>query len=73
MVDSGTSMHLIGISSLNYEEKNAFRNSSENLDVETTNDIVVSDTQARVYIKELGAYLWYIWWKILRQCFRWKL
>ena len=42
------------------------------LDIQTSNVIVVSDTQAKVYIKELGAYLWYIWRQFHRQGYRWE-
>ena len=37
-------------------EKKTIRPSSEILDIQTASGIVVSDTQAKVYIKELGAY-----------------
>ena len=58
--------------SLNNKEQKNVRQSSNILDIQTANGIVVSDTRTKVYIKEFGAYLWFIWWKILRQCYCWK-
>ena len=52
MVDSVASLHIMGLSSLNKKEK------SNILDIQTRNGIVASDTQAKVYIKELGACPW---------------
>ena len=48
---------MMGLSSLSHEEKKTIRRSIKILDIQTANDIVVSVTQAKVYIKELGAYL----------------
>ena len=47
-----------GLSSLNHKEKKTPRQSNNILDVQIANSIMVSDTQANVYIKELGANLW---------------
>ena len=47
-----------GLSSLNHQEKKTTRQSNNILDVQTARSIVVSDTQAKVCIKELDAYLW---------------
>ena len=58
MVDSGASVHMMGFSSLNCAEKQTIRQSSKILDNQTASGIVVSDTQAKVYNMELGAYLW---------------
>ena len=58
VVDSGASEHRMGLSSVNHTEKKTIRRPSSILDIQTANGIVVSDTQAKVYIKELGAYLW---------------
>ena len=57
MVDSGPSLHMMGLSSLNHKEKKTIRQSNTIRDIQTANGIVVSDTEAKVYIKELGAYL----------------
>ena len=57
IVDSGASLQIMGLSSLNHKEKNTIRRSSKILDIQTANGIVVSDTQAKVFILELGAYL----------------
>ena len=53
MVDSGASLHVMGLSSLNHIEKKTTRQSSKILDMQTASGIVVSDTQAKVYIKKL--------------------
>ena len=58
MADSDVSLHMMGLSSLNHTEKKTIRLSSKILDIQTANGIVVSVTQVKVYIKELGAYLW---------------
>ena len=42
----------------NNKDKKTVRRSSKILDVETANCVVVSDTQAKVYIKENCAFLW---------------
>ena len=47
-----------GLSSLNHQEKKTTRQSNNILDVQTARGIVVSDTQAKVCIKELDAYPW---------------
>ena len=57
MVDRGASLH-VGSSSLNNKEEKTIRQSNHILDVQTANGIVVSNTHTKVYIKELGAYLW---------------
>ena len=57
-VDSGASLHMMGIPCGNNKEKNTIRRTNIILEIQTANDIVVSDTQAKVYIKELGAYPW---------------
>ena len=56
MVDSGALLHMMGLSSLNHKEKKTIRQSNTTRDIQTANGIVVSDTEAKVYIKELGAY-----------------
>ena len=58
IVDSGSSLHMMGLSYLNHKEKKSIRQSSNILDIQTASGIVVSDTQPKVYIKELGSYLW---------------
>ena len=58
IVDSGASLHMMGLCFLNHKEKKTTRLSSNILDIQTANGIVVSDTQAKIYIKELDAYLW---------------
>ena len=58
MDDSGASLQMMGSSSLNDKEKKTIRQSSTILDIQTANGIVVSDTQAKVYIKEFGACPW---------------
>ena len=57
-VDSGASLHMMGLSSLNHNEKKTIRRSRTILDIQTASGVVVSDAQAKVYIKERGAYLW---------------
>ena len=57
-VDSGASLHMMELSSLSNKGKRTVRLSSNILDVQTANGIVVSDSQAMVYIKELGADPW---------------
>ena len=57
IVDSGASLHMMGLLSLSKKEKKTVRQSSTILDIQTANGIVVSDTQAKVYIQELGAHL----------------
>ena len=47
-----------GLSSLNHQEKKTTRQSNNILEIQTARGIVVSDTQAKVCIKELDAYLW---------------
>ena len=44
--------------SLNKKEQKNVRQSSNILDIQTANGIVVWDTRAKVYIKEFGAHLW---------------
>ena len=56
MVDSGASLHMMRLSSLNHKEKKTSRQSNTIRDIQTANGIVVSDTEAKVYIKELSAY-----------------
>ena len=46
--------YLLGIK----EKRRPFDTQAKNLDVQIANDIVVSDTHAKVYINELGASLW---------------
>ena len=50
-IDSGAALRVMGLSSLDHKEK-TIRQSSTILVIETANRIVVSDTQAKVYIKE---------------------
>ena len=57
-VDCGASVHMMGVSSPTHKEKKTIRQACGILDLLTANGIVVSDTQAKVYIKELGACLW---------------
>ena len=47
-VDSGASLHMMGISSLNHKERKTIRQSSKILDIQTAKGNVVSDTQAKV-------------------------
>ena len=47
IVDSGASLHMMGLSSLSEKEKKTIRQSSKILDIQTANDIVLSDTQAK--------------------------
>ena len=56
--DCDASLYMMGLSSLRHKENSTIRLSSNILDIQTANGIVVPDTQAKVYIKELGAYLW---------------
>ena len=58
VVDSDASLHMMGPSSLNHDEKEAIRHSSKVLDIQPANGILVSDTQAKVCTKEVGADLW---------------
>ena len=71
-VDCDASWHMMGLSFLNNKGKKTVRRSRKVLDMYTASDIVVSDTQAKNYIKELDAYLWHIWRKIHHQCYRWE-
>ena len=48
---------MMGLLSLNNEDKKTIRQSSEILDTQGANGTVASDTQAEVCIKELDAYL----------------
>ena len=57
IVDSDASLHMMGLCSLDHREKKTIRLSSKIRDNQTANDIVVSDTQAKVCIKELDVYL----------------
>ena len=57
-VDSGASLHMMGSSSLNHRERRTIRHSCTILDIQTANRIAVSDTQAKLYIKEPCAHLW---------------
>ena len=57
-VDSGASLHTKGLSSLNEKGKKTIRQSSKILNIQTACGVVVSDTQAKVFIKELGACMW---------------
>ena len=59
IVDSGASSHLVGFLSVKTKEKKTSRWSSKNLDIQSANGIVVPDTQAKVYINELRAFLWF--------------
>ena len=58
IVDQGASLHMMRLSLLNHREKKTIRQSINILDFQTTNGIVVAETQAKVYIKELGAHQW---------------
>ena len=53
-VDSGASLHMRDY----LLWKKTIRQSSKSLDFQTANGIVVSDAQAKVYIKERGANVW---------------
>ena len=55
-VDSGASLQKMML--LPLTKKKTVRQSSTNLDIQTANGIVVSDTQAKVYIQEFGAHPW---------------
>ena len=57
-VDIGASLKMMGLSSANHKEKMTIRQSNKILDIPTASGIVVSDTQAKGYIKELGVHLW---------------
>ena len=48
---------MMGLCSLDHGEKKTIRQSSKIMDNQRANGIVVSDTQAKVHIKELGTYL----------------
>ena len=48
---------MMGLLSLNKKQKTTLRLSSNVLDIRTANGNVVPDTQAKVYVKELRAYL----------------
>ena len=48
-VDSGASLHMMGLSSSNDREKKTIRQPSKVLDIQTAKGIVVSDTQFKVY------------------------
>ena len=55
------------------QKRKTVRRSSKVLVVQAAKwHIVVSDTQAKVHIKELGAHLCVHLWKIDRQCHRWE-
>ena len=56
IVDSGASSHMMGLSCLNHREKETIRQASKILENQTASGIVVSDTQTRAHIMELGAY-----------------
>ena len=56
IVDSGASLRMKGLSSLNHREK-TIRQSSTILDIQAATGIEVSDTRGKVYIKGLGAHL----------------
>ena len=53
-VDSGASSHMMVLSSLNSKDKKTIRRSIRILHIQTANGSVVSDTQTKVYMKELG-------------------
>ena len=71
-IDSGAWVHMMGLSSLNSTEKKTIRRSNKILDVQTSKGIVVSDTQAKIYILELALICVHFWWKINHQCCRGK-
>ena len=54
IVDSGASLHMMGLTSPSHNEKKTVKQDSGYSD---PNGIVVSDTQAKVYIKDHGACL----------------
>ena len=54
IVDSGASLHLLGISSLTPKEKRTIRMSYVILDIQTANGMTVSELQAQIHIEELG-------------------
>ena len=67
IVDIGASLHM-----MDYLfwiiRREIFRQSIKLLEFQTANAIVVSDTQAKVYIKEFGVDLFVrSWWQILHQ------
>ena len=57
IVDRGASLHMTVLSSLNHRR---FFDSQQNMDIQSANGIVVSDTQANASIKELGARSWHV-------------
>ena len=58
IVESGASLHVMALSSLNNNEKNTIRQSNNILGIQTASGVLVSDMQEQVYIMEFGAYLW---------------
>ena len=57
-IDRGASLHMMALPSSNNKDKKTVRRSSKILVIQTANSIVVSDTQATVYIKEDCAFPW---------------
>ena len=55
---STVALRYIWLDNLLWIVNRSIRQSSKILDIQTANGVVVSDTQATVYIKELGASLW---------------
>ena len=55
-VDSGASLHMMEVSSLIEQEKTTDRCSSKALNIQTASGMVTTDTQAKVYIRELCAF-----------------
>ena len=58
VIDSDASLRMMGLSSLIEQGKNNFRRSSKALKIQTANGMVTSDTHAKVYVRELGTFLW---------------
>ena len=55
-VDSGASLHMMEMSSLREQEKTTDRRSSKALNIQTAHGRVTTDTQAKVFIRELCAF-----------------
>ena len=58
MVDSGASIHLIGKSSLNAEEKKSIRPTSQTHDIQTANGMIEVSEECCIYIQELDILAW---------------
>ena len=58
MVDSGASLHLIGESSLNAQERTHVRKTKDDLEFQCANGIVRTTKERKVHSQELGTYLY---------------